>query len=76
MTEINKNLIETAFENGYDSSNEKEVEKNVNLTIEALNTGSIRVSEKSENNWVVNQWIKKAILLSFKFKKNQIINKE
>ena len=74
MTEINKNLIETAFENGYDSSNEKEVEKNVNLTIEALNTGSIRVSEKSENNWVVNQWIKKAILLSFKFKKNQLIN--
>ena len=74
MTEINKDLIEAVFKNGYDSSNEKEVEHNVNLTIEALNTGSIRVSEKSENEWTVNQWIKKAILLSFKFKKNQLIN--
>ena len=50
MTEINKDLIEAAFENGYDSSNEKEVEKNVNLTIEALNTGSIRSTRNSKTN--------------------------
>lgn len=35
-------------------------------TIEHLDQGKIRVSEKKGGEWIVNEWIKKAILLSFR----------
>ena len=35
-------------------------------TIESLDQGKIRVSEKKGDNWIVHEWIKKAILLSFR----------
>lgn len=39
-----------------------------------LNTGQLRVAEKIQNQWVVHQWLKKAILLSFKVYPNQVID--
>ena len=41
----------------------------ISKTIELLDSGKIRVSEKINNEWIVNQWIKKAILLSFRVNK-------
>jgi 2,3,4,5-tetrahydropyridine-2-carboxylate N-succinyltransferase len=38
----------------------------INEIINLLNKGKIRVAEKINNEWIVNQWIKQAILLSFK----------
>ncbi|MCH9757147.1 MAG: 2,3,4,5-tetrahydropyridine-2,6-dicarboxylate N-succinyltransferase [Gammaproteobacteria bacterium] len=38
-----------------------------------LDQGSIRVAEPKDGDWVVNAWIKKAILLSFKCYENQVI---
>ena len=35
-------------------------------TLDALDQGQIRVAEKKENTWIVHQWIKKALLLSFR----------
>ena len=35
---------------------------------ELLNAGKIRVAEKIGKNWIVNQWVKDAILLAFKTK--------
>ena len=35
-------------------------------TIESLDQGKIRVSEKKDDNWIVHEWIEKAILLSFR----------
>ena len=35
-------------------------------TIKSVDEGKIRVAEKKDNKWLVHQWIKKAILLSFK----------
>ena len=40
----------------------------VNSVLNQLDSGSIRVCEKNNDGWTVNQWIKKAILLSFKTK--------
>ncbi len=37
-------------------------------TISLLDKGKIRVAEKSENDWAVNQWVKKAILLYFQIR--------
>lgn len=42
----------------------------VNETLSLLNTGQIRVAEKIVNEWHVHQWIKQAILLSFKLEQN------
>ncbi len=39
-----------------------------------LDQGQIRVAEPKNNSWVVNAWIKKAILLSFKCYENQVID--
>ena len=41
----------------------------INETINLLDSGKIRVANKNNGNWIVNQWIKKAILLSFKTNK-------
>ncbi len=62
--------INDAFSNKdkIDQSDEK-IKKLVNETIELLDQGKIRVAEKRNNKWEVNQWIKKAILLSFKVNK-------
>ena len=42
-------------------------------TINMLSTGKLRVSEKKDNQWQTNQWVKKAILLSFKLLENKMI---
>ena len=38
----------------------------INETINLVDSGKIRVANKKNGNWFVNQWIKKAILLSFR----------
>jgi 2,3,4,5-tetrahydropyridine-2-carboxylate N-succinyltransferase len=45
----------------------------VNLTLDKLDNGSLRVCEKTDNEWKVNQWVKKAILLSFRLNDNKMI---
>ena len=65
-------IIEDGFGSNLKNVNVKELEEIVEETIIALNEGSIRVAEKNDKTWVVNEWVKKAILLSFKFRKNKI----
>jgi 2,3,4,5-tetrahydropyridine-2-carboxylate N-succinyltransferase len=40
-------------------------------TLEALDNGSLRVAEKIGGEWVVHQWAKKAVLLSFRLRDNE-----
>jgi 2,3,4,5-tetrahydropyridine-2-carboxylate N-succinyltransferase len=42
-------------------------------TIEELDRGEIRVAEKSDGDWVVNEWVKKAVLLSFRIQDNEFL---
>ncbi len=41
--------------------------------IDLLDTGKARVAEKQDGQWVVNQWLKKAVLLFFRIEDNQFI---
>jgi 2,3,4,5-tetrahydropyridine-2,6-dicarboxylate N-succinyltransferase len=41
--------------------------------IQKLDTGELRVAEKINGNWVTHQWLKKAVLLSFRINDNQMI---
>jgi len=51
------------------SQSDKKILNVISETIELLDSGKIRVAEKKSNQWHVNQWIKKAILLSFRVNK-------
>jgi 2,3,4,5-tetrahydropyridine-2-carboxylate N-succinyltransferase len=42
-------------------------------TIDRLDRGELRVAEKNDGTWVVNDWVKKAVLLSFRIEDNQFI---
>ena len=68
-------IINIAFENRDDvtASTEGEIRDSVNNTLDDLDKGKIRVCEKVNNEWIVNQWIKKAILLSFRLNDNEIV---
>ncbi|HEY1723290.1 MAG TPA: 2,3,4,5-tetrahydropyridine-2,6-dicarboxylate N-succinyltransferase [Magnetospirillaceae bacterium] len=45
----------------------------VDATLEALDAGQVRAAEKTASGWQVNQWTKKAVLLSFRLNDNSLI---
>ena len=53
---------------------EKKLKEAIIETLSLLDSGKIRVCEKLNNNWITNEWIKKAILLSFKISDNSIFS--
>jgi len=55
--------------NQINSNSDKKLLNTISKTIDLLDSGKIRVAEKKNNQWNVNQWIKKAILLSFRVNK-------
>ncbi|MGL1920423.1 MAG: 2,3,4,5-tetrahydropyridine-2,6-dicarboxylate N-succinyltransferase [Hyphomicrobiales bacterium] len=60
-------IINEAFENraNFNISTQGEVREAVDSALEKLDNGTERVAEKIDGEWVVNQWLKKAVLLSF-----------
>ena len=46
----------------------------VEAAIEGLDNGSFRVAEKLDGNWAVHQWLKKAVLLSFRLNDNVLVD--
>jgi len=60
--------IEQAWEerDGLNSATKGPVRDAVEAALNALDDGSMRVAEKQGDDWVVNQWLKKAVLLSFR----------
>ncbi len=51
-----------------------EVRDAVNTALAGLDAGTLRVAEKKDGDWVVNQWLKKAVLLSFRLNDNVAMN--
>ncbi|HRW62761.1 MAG TPA: 2,3,4,5-tetrahydropyridine-2,6-dicarboxylate N-succinyltransferase [Bacteroidales bacterium] len=66
-----KQNIEKAWENRALLNDEK-TQANIRETIELLDKGKIRVAEKSDSGWIVNEWIKKAVILYFPIQKMEI----
>ena len=64
-------IIDEAWnnKNQVNYKSDKKIINAINKTIDLLDAGKIRVAEKKNNQWHVNQWIKKAILLSFRVNK-------
>ena len=69
-------VIDTAWESRaqINAVNAPEVREAVEEVISNLNKGRIRVAERQAvGQWQVNQWVKKAVLLSFRLNDNQIM---
>jgi 2,3,4,5-tetrahydropyridine-2,6-dicarboxylate N-succinyltransferase len=69
-------IIDAAFERRTEfspMSAPEDVKNAVAETLNSLDTGTIRVAEKINGEWVTHQWIKKAVLLSFRLKDNDIM---
>ena len=50
-----------------------EIREAVEHALDALNSGRLCVAEKINDDWVVHQWLKKAVLLSFRLNNNVIM---
>ncbi len=69
-------IIEEAFERRADITPrnvETHVKEAVMEAIDMLDSGKARVAEKADNGWVVNEWLKKAVLLSFRIEDNRFM---
>jgi 2,3,4,5-tetrahydropyridine-2-carboxylate N-succinyltransferase len=68
-------IINEAFDNKekINANSDKSIIEAIKETIELTDQGKIRVAEKKSGSWIVNQWVKKAILLSFKINKMEIL---
>ncbi|MBV8627759.1 MAG: 2,3,4,5-tetrahydropyridine-2,6-dicarboxylate N-succinyltransferase [Paraburkholderia sp.] len=73
MSQQLQQIIDNAWENRAELSPKAaptEVREAVAHAIEQLDRGALRVAEKKDGDWVVNQWLKKAVLLSFRLEDN------
>ena len=77
MTQQLQTIIDTAWDNRANLSPAQapaEVRDAVNHVISQLNNGQLRVATReSVGQWTVHQWIKKAVLLSFRLNDNEIV---
>ena len=75
MSQSPQSIIEQAWENRANLTIEDvsdDSRKSVNAVLGGLNTGHSRVAEKKGiGQWEVNQWVKKAVLLSFRLEDNR-----
>ncbi len=52
---------------------EAKLKESINQVLDMLNTGELRIAEKTNGEWITHQWIKKAVLLSFRMEDNNFI---
>jgi len=77
MTQELETTIEQAWEARDGLSAEKapqEVRDAVEAAINGLDCGRLRVAEKTDGQWRVHQWLKKAVLLSFRLQDNRLMD--
>ncbi|WP_287830421.1 2,3,4,5-tetrahydropyridine-2,6-dicarboxylate N-succinyltransferase [Idiomarina sp.] len=71
-----KKLINEAFEQRDQISprtDDDELREVVRYIIDEIDRGELRVAEKVAGEWIVHQWLKKAVLLSFRLNDNDLI---
>jgi len=69
-------IIEKAWEDraNLNTATKGEVRDTVTDVLNQLDKGELRVAEKKDGAWVVNQWVKQAILLSFRLNPNKTMD--
>ena len=68
-------VIERAWASGPGGIHPASVHEAVDIVIDALDAGQLRVAERqSVGRWTVNQWVKQAVLLSFRLNESKLMN--
>jgi 2,3,4,5-tetrahydropyridine-2-carboxylate N-succinyltransferase len=70
MIQEHRKVIEQAWENRK-LLEEKSVQNSIRELIELLDKGEIRIAEKTNKGWIVNDWVKKGVILYFPIQKMQ-----
>ncbi|MGL5007112.1 MAG: 2,3,4,5-tetrahydropyridine-2,6-dicarboxylate N-succinyltransferase [Plesiomonas sp.] len=76
MTHL-QSIIEEAFERRAEitpANAQPELRSAVDQVIALLDSGEKRVAEKVNGEWITHQWLKKAVLLSFRINENKVID--
>jgi 2,3,4,5-tetrahydropyridine-2-carboxylate N-succinyltransferase len=68
-------IIEEAWEGRATLKPTKALRAAVEEAIAGLDAGRLRVAEKSGGQWITHQWLKKAVLLSFRLQDNRVIDR-
>ena len=69
-------IIDRGFETGGQMESDiesRQLADAVRHALQMLDAGEARVAEKSGAGWTVNQWLKKAVLLSFRLNDNEVV---
>jgi 2,3,4,5-tetrahydropyridine-2-carboxylate N-succinyltransferase len=77
MNDDSRNIIDLAWESRAEITavNSPDVRETVDAVIAELNAGRVRVAERQGvGQWTVNQWVKKAVLLSFRLNENRLMH--
>ncbi|HUH86741.1 MAG TPA: 2,3,4,5-tetrahydropyridine-2,6-dicarboxylate N-succinyltransferase [Pusillimonas sp.] len=75
MTKELQTIVDLAWEdrNSIDSDNAPpQLREAISQVLHALDEGRLRVAQKIDGVWITHQWIKKAVLLSFRLQNNEI----
>lgn len=76
MTSDLQRIIEQAWEGRTalsPASPDADLRNAVQTTLDGLDAGRLRVAEKKDGQWLVHQWVKKAVLLSFRLEDNRVL---
>ena len=71
------NLIEQAFEDRANLTPQNvpaDIKDAIDQAISLLDSGKARVAEKINDNWIIHQWLKKAVLLYFRTHDNVVMD--
>jgi len=81
MANVNHTALEQTIESAFDDRDtigletKGEIRDAVETALNLLDKGEARVAEKgADGNWIVNQWLKKAVLLSFRLNDMEVID--
>ena len=69
-----KEIIEEAWETRANLKPTKALRDAVEEALAGLDCGKLRVAEKRGGEWITHQWLKKAVLLSFRLQDNRVID--
>jgi 2,3,4,5-tetrahydropyridine-2-carboxylate N-succinyltransferase len=67
-----RSLIEWAWENKEKAAYDTKVKHAVDEVVDGLDSGTLRICEKQNNEWTTYQWLKKAVLLYFRMHGNTL----
>jgi 2,3,4,5-tetrahydropyridine-2,6-dicarboxylate N-succinyltransferase len=76
MSQHLQQIIDLAWENRAEltpKTASAEIRDAVSRVIAQLDAGALRVAQKQDGEWIVNQWLKKAVLLSFRLTDNAVM---